>query len=156
MSFFACTRLPRKKDGTACPCLLEMLVVFPSSKLGSHLSNYAETEIEIIAFVRFFYAITQQDVEGSCHSLAASPELPSLLFFRSGGAAADSGDGPGKAVEAEIGGADQARNAEETKTDQKEKSTAQEVSMVCDRCGRTDFKNKQVLLSAFPQLVSLA
>ena len=113
---------------------------------------YGKTDIsniQIIAFARFLYAIAQQDVEGACQSVAASPELPSLLFSRSGAAAADSGDGAGKA-EAEIGGADGAHNAEESKT------AHQEECMVCDRCGRSDFKTIPVLVPAFPRSVSLA
>ena len=82
-----------------------------------------------------YNAIAQQDVESACQSLEASPQLPSLLFSRSGAASADSRDGAGKAGEAEI---------------------VKEESMVCDRCGREDFKNMQVLVPAFPRTVSLA
>ena len=112
-------------------CLLTSLSQFLAFPYYSALQR--ETYIQIIARARFLYAIAQQDVESACQSLEASPQLPSLLFSRSGAASADSRDGAGKAGEAEI---------------------VKEESMVCDRCGREDFKNMQVLVPAFPRTVS--
>lgn len=100
-----------------------------------------------------FLAIAQQDVEGACQSLAASPGLPSLLFSRCV-SAANSRVGAGKAAEAEIGGADGAHN--KSHNEEESKTAHHQECMVCDRCGRADFKTIPVFVSAFSRSVSFA